>query len=328
MSSPTGRLLPPAELATLRALQHGETVRQHQEIIRHADGSSLPVLVNAVALGTTSRLQQLPTALSSAGVERPEPMALVVHQDVTALKEAEYLKDEFIGIAAHELRNPVATLAGYASMLQVQTARGHGPALAEWQTEALQEMELASARLVTLTEELLDVTRLQAGRLLLQKTSTDLVGGTRRTVTRLQRSTTRHQLSLYSSSSRVLAMVDPGRIEQVLANLLTNAIKYSPRGGPIEMQVHRERPQREVLISIQDWGMGIPTGQQAQIFGRFMRADNAQQAGIGGTGLGLYLCRELVELHGGRIWFESIEGAGSTFFITLPQASDATTNEL
>jgi PAS domain S-box-containing protein len=152
LSSPTGRPLPPAELAMLRAVQDGETVRQHQEIIRHPDGSHLPVLVNAVALGTTSRLHRLPTAFSIEEVKRPEPMALVVHQDVAALKEAEYLKDEFIGIAAHELRNPVAALAGYASMLLVQTARGHGPALAEWQTEALQEIDQASARLVSLTE--------------------------------------------------------------------------------------------------------------------------------------------------------------------------------
>ena len=327
VSSPTGRLLPPAEFATVRAVQHGETARQHQEIIRHPDGSQLPMLVNAVALGSTRRLQRLPTALSHDTGERPEPLALVVHQDVTALKEAEYLKDEFIGIAAHELRTPVAALVGYASMLQVQTARGHGPALAEWQTEALQEMDLAAARLVTLTEELLDVTRLQAGRLLLQKTSMDLVERARQLVTRLQMTTARHHLVLHSSSAQVLVTVDPGRIEQVLVNLLSNAVKYSPRGGSIDMQIQAERAQHEVLITIRDWGMGIPKSQQAQIFGRFMRADNAQEAGISGTGLGLYMCRELVELHGGRIWFESTEDAGSTFFITLPLISAASTNE-
>jgi signal transduction histidine kinase len=84
------------------------------------------------------------------------------------------------------------------------------------------------------------------------------------------------------------------------------------------VQVDEDRDVQEALVRIRDWGMGIPMGQQAQIFSRFMRADNAQEAGISGTGLGLYLCRELVELHGGRIWFESTEGEGSTFFLALP----------
>ena len=108
-----------------------------------------------------------------------EPLALVIYQDVSALKEAEYLKDEFIGVAAHELRNPLAVLKGFAEMLVFQTARGKGAKLAPWQREALEEIDTATSRLDKLTEDLLDVTRLQAGRLVLSRSSTDLVDLTR-----------------------------------------------------------------------------------------------------------------------------------------------------
>lgn len=116
----------------------------------------------------------------------------------------------------------------------------------------------------------------------------------------------------------LLANIDPGRIEQVLTNLVGNAIKYSPQGGPVVVTLCAETSTRQVKIGVQDSGIGIPQRQHAQIFGRFMRADNAQAWGISGTGLGLYICRELVELHAGHLWFESEEGAGSTFFLTLP----------
>jgi signal transduction histidine kinase len=108
----------------------------------------------------------------------------------------------------------------------------------------------------------------------------------------------------------------------VLANLLTNAIKYSPAGGPVEVTLRAEIERQGALISIRDQGIGIPQAEQAHLFGRFVRATNGQAHGISGTGLGLYLCRELVEQHGGHIWFESIEGAGSTFFIRLPLLQD------
>ena len=111
--------------------------------------------------------------------------------------------------------------------------------------------------------------------------------------------------------------LDPGRIEQVLSNLLGNAIKYSPQGGPVEVAVWQDREMGEAILSVRDQGIGIPAHQQARLFGRFARADNARQ--IAGTGLGLYICRALVELHGGRIWFESVEGRGSTFFMALPK---------
>jgi signal transduction histidine kinase/GAF domain-containing protein len=321
--SPTGRPLEPSQWVTLRAVQQDETVRQYQETIRRPNGSNLPVLVNAVALGTTRRLSRLPTLFADQKTAKGEPLALVVYQDVAALKEAEYLKDEFIGIAAHELRNPVAALSGFAQMLVFQTAQGKGPPLAPWQNEALEEIDLASRRLVTLTEELLDVTRLQAGRLQLQQTNTNVVALVQRMVTRLQRTTMHCHLTLQAPAAHLMVFMDQARIEQILSNLLNNAIKYSPQGGPIEVRLQEQHDMQEILISIRDSGIGIPTSEQAQIFSRFKRANNVHKAGITGTGLGLYLCRELIELHGGRIWFESVEDVGSTFFLTLPFGGQA-----
>ncbi len=265
-----GHALVLEQLATLRAVQRGETVHQHQEIIRHPDGTSLPVL---------------------------------------------------IGIAAHELRTPLAVLKGFAQTLIIQTARGKGPELADWQGEALQGIDQATLRLVELTEDLLDVTRLQAGRLTLHLEPVDLVALVHRVVTRLQMTTEKHTISIRTAVEHLVVDVDPRRTEQVLSNLLGNAIKYSPEGGQIEVAMREGADTNMALLSVCDRGIGIPAHQQSLVFGRFARADNAREHGIGGTGLGLYLCRELVERQGGRIWFESTEGQGSTFFIALPLTS-------
>jgi PAS domain S-box-containing protein len=307
-----GRAVPPQAWATLRAVGHAEAVHSHQEVIRQPGGKQVPVLVHAIPLSTSMRGQ----AGSGEGAE--EALALVMHQDVTSLKEAEYLKDEFIGIAAHELRTPLAVLKSASSMLRLQTARGHGTPLASWQEEVLQEIEQATDRLTDLTEDLLDVTRLQAGRLQLQVRLTNLATLVARVVAQLQALSTRHRLEVRTPATYLVAAVDIGRMEQVLINLIGNAIKYSPQGGAIVVTLWEENEKREVGVSVQDVGMGIPLHQQAHIFGRFMRADNARAAGIYGSGLGLYLCRELVECHNGRLWFQSTEGEGTTFFLTLP----------
>ena len=316
-----GRPMPLSELATLRAVQQGETVRHWQEVIRRPDGTSLPVLVNAVVLDIPEGWQLLrPRGQASGALQlaSSETVALVLHQDVSALKEAEYLKDEFIGVAAHELRNPLGALKGFADMLVYQTAQGRGPALADWQREALGEIEQAAARLDKLTEDLLDVTRLQAGRLALARKPTDLVGLVRQQVRQAQMTTRRHTLSFETAFPSLVAEVDRGRIEQVLANLLSNAVKYSPQGGPIAVVLRKAEEPQAALLQVADQGIGIPAAQQARLFGRFVRAENARATEITGTGLGLYLSRELVERHGGRLWFESAEGAGSTFFLRLP----------
>lgn len=342
-----GQLLTPDTWATLRAVRNGETSLQLQEVIYRPQGDALPILVNAVPLAFSywKSLEVGSTTLDSNPAhsffpgdrteERSagEPLALVIHQDVRILKEAEYVKDEFIGLAAHELRTPVAALKGAIGTLLFQTQQGHGPTLADWQQEMLEEIDIATDRLTGLTDELLDVTRLQAGQLLLHPAPTDLVALVRRVASRIQTTTTHHQLDVSigaaggrdtrASNAKMIANVDAARIEQVLTNLVVNAIKYSPDGGPIDITLTRRNglggaDDKQVEIQVRDHGMGIPEQQHSLIFGRFMRADNARRAGINGTGLGLYISRGLVEQHSGRIWFESKEGKGTTFFVTLP----------
>jgi signal transduction histidine kinase len=184
--------------------------------------------------------------------------------------------------------------------------------------EALQDINQASLRLGDLIADLLDVTRLQAGRLQLYCEPTDLIALTRRVMARLQMTTAQHTLSLHTSLEHLVAAGDSPRLEQVLSNLINNAIKYSPNGGPVTVSVAEDVQAHEAVLSVHDTGIGIPAQQQTRVFGRFMRADNARAHGIGGTGLGLYLSRELIERHGGRIWFESTEGEGATFFVALP----------
>jgi PAS domain S-box-containing protein len=314
-----GQVLPLDTLAMLRVVRRGERACQQQEIIRHADGTTLPTLVNAVALDPGNLSGSL-LVTSKQEEEGDERVALVVYEDVTTLKEAEALKDDFIGIAAHELRTPLAALQGFAQMLMMQTARGRGTTLADWQLEALQEIEGAALRLSELTEDLLDVTRLQAGRLALQREPTDLVALAQRVIRRLQMTSQRHTLSLHAVLPHVVVQADSRRLEQVLSNLIGNAVKYSPQGGPVEITIEQEETHGAVL-SVRDHGIGIPAQQQGRIFSRFMRADNARKSGVSGTGLGLYLCRELIELHGGRIWFESVEEQGSVFYLALPSLS-------
>ena len=254
-----GYPLAPEQSTTLRAVQLGETVLHQQETIRRPSGSSLPVLVSALALPSPAGTSQL----APAG----ESVALVVHQDVSALKEAEHLKDEFIGVAAHELRNPLAVLKGFANMLVYQTARGKGAQLSVWQQEALEEIEQATTRLDKLTEDLLDVTRLQAGRLALTRKPTDLVALTRHMMAQVHMTTSRHTFSLETELSSLVVEIDRGRIEQVLGNLLGNAVKYSPQGGPIELTLREEIEPHVALLTIRDRGIGIPAHEQARILG-------------------------------------------------------------
>ncbi len=184
-------------LAAIQAIRQGETVLQ-QQIIRRPDGSRFPVLVNAVALDRHALHLLLPDLASSPGRE-VEPAAILVYQDVTIVKEAERLKDEFIAIAVHEMHALLTILQCYAQALLSQTGQGRRPQLADWGREALQDIDRVALRMVELTEDIFDVTRLQAGRLEVYLEPTDLVALALRVVKRLQMRTERHHLSLITS---------------------------------------------------------------------------------------------------------------------------------
>lgn len=316
-----GRPLLTDELATIQAVRTGEAIRHYQEVIRRPGGAALPVLLNAVALDAHV-MEGASLAVAGGGLAERDRFALVVLQDVTAIKEAERLKDEFIAIAAHELKTPMAAVKGYADMLVRHTQHDAAVTLEPWQIEALETIDQATNRLVELTEDLLDVARLQAERLQLHVEPHDLIALTRRVIKRFQMASERHTLALVADGEYVVASLDVRRTEQIIGNLLSNAIKYSPEGGPVTITIEQDEEAGNARLSVRDEGIGIPANQQMLLFNRFARADNARERGIAGTGLGLYLCRELVELQGGQLWFESEEGYGSTFYVTLPLAQD------
>jgi signal transduction histidine kinase len=314
-----GQPLSTEELAAVRALRLGTAVRHSLEVLRRPDGTTLPILINAVALDPLL-VRNLPLGDAHTGTASG-PVALVVFQDVTALKEAERLKDEFIAVAAHELKTPMASVKGYAGMLLHRSVADEDLKLADWQIEALETIDQATNRLVELTDDLLDVARLQSDHLQLHTEPHDLIALTRRVMKRFQIVSGQHRLSLTAKEEFVVAGIDVRRTEQIIGNLLSNAIKYSPKGGSVHISIRQDDDAGMATLTIADQGIGIPEDQQALLFNRFARAENARELGITGTGLGLYLCRELAERQGGRIWFTSKAGEGSTFWLSLPLAA-------
>ena len=313
---PDNQPMPLEELATLHAARTGEPVHHHQEIIVRPDADPLPVLFNAVTI-SSDLLRGLQPGGSQSD-ESEEHVALVVLQDMTPLKAAERLKDEFIAMAAHELRTPMAAVKGYSEMLQRGVTGAHGTPLEEWQLEALDSIDLATTRLVDLTNDLLDVSRLQANRLELRIEPHDLLALIKRVARRFQVTTQKHHIVTQSPQEYVVARIDAPRMEQIVGNLLSNAIKYTPEGGDIVVTVTADEAAGIARVGVRDSGIGIPVAQQEQLFARFARAENARELGIGGTGLGLYLCRELLAQMEGRIWFESQEGDGTTVYFEAP----------
>ena len=231
-------------------------------------------------------------------------------------REALAARDQFLLIAAHELRTPVAGVRGYAQLLQRQRARGR--LAPERLARALEAIEAGTARLDRLTEDLLDVSRLRTGRLALRARPLDLAAFAAEAVGRYRdRLDPRHDLAVEATAGPCPVLADADRLEQVLTNLLDNAAKYSPEGGVIRVTVGSEGDG--VGLRVRDAGIGLPPDALEVIFQPFGRARNAADLQIPGLGLGLYICRDIVERHGGRIWAESPgEGQGTTIHVWLP----------
>lgn len=231
-------------------------------------------------------------------------------------------RDEFLSIASHELRTPVTAIAASAQLLVRALQRGR-PDSAGLQ-QSLEQIHGSSRRLAVLIEDLLDVSRLQNGCLPLRPSETDLSQLVIRAVEDCRaRLPSTHTIELRIDLSSCSVICDRARIEQVLTNLLDNAIKYSPNGGLISVVVAAD--DGGYLLRVQDRGIGLPPDASDTIFQPFGRASNARTRQLQGMGLGLYLCRQIVDAHCGRIWAESPgEDNGTTVTLRLPMHSSLT----
>ena len=230
------------------------------------------------------------------------------------LKRLQELKDEFVFIAAHELRAPTTVIKGYVSML----LEGDGGKLSDITTEYLGQTKKANDRLLKLVEDLLEVARSEAGRIAIELTPLDMREPTKAVMEELKPLANEKQIALVYNPPMQLAQVsgNSDRIKEVLVNLVNNAIKYTQNGG--QVQVLLEEKGGEVVARVQDNGFGMSAEAQKKLFEKFYRVKTDKTQNIQGTGLGLFIVKQLVEKMNGRIWVESEEGKGSTFSFSLP----------
>jgi PAS domain S-box-containing protein len=234
--------------------------------------------------------------------------------DVTERKKAEELKDEFIGMVSHEIKTPLTVLTGaiHTSMADALSSEDRLLLL----NDAAQGVD----KLTEIVENLLELSRLQKGQMTLDKEPTGMDELICQLIKRFQQTTTMHQIHMDDCGRLPRVLADRIRIERILVNLIDNAIKYSPRGGKITISAGRAEDQ--LILSVKDCGIGISPEGRAKLFERFERLDVPSEYGIEGVGLGLNVCRLLVEAHGGQIWVESEPGKGSTFSFSLPLAKE------
>ena len=291
--APDGRPLGIEELPARRALR-GERFEAVELIIRRPDGSTLPMLGSAAPL---------------VGRDGKVLGAIGVFQDITARVELERLRAEWGSVVAHDLRQPLASISLNAQALSHATDDARVPMVAE-------RIFAAATRLTRMVGDLTDLSRLDANRLELLRQPVNVPGLVRLSVERMSLQAPDRSFDVRVQGGVPDAFADPDRIEQVLENLLTNAVKYGAGGTPVIVTVVHDRS--EVVVAVANEGRPLSADERAGIFERFRRTDSAKRARIPGSGLGLYIARSLVEAHGGRITVESAPAGTNTFRFTLP----------
>ena len=239
-------------------------------------------------------------------------------RDVTHFHEAEQLKQTLLSVISHELKTPVSIIKGYAGTLAREDANWDKATLAE----GLAVIEEEADRLDKQINNLLEASRLQAGGFKLRLGYLDLAQVTRLAVQNLHATTTKHTFEVDFPLDYPAVLGDYERLREVITNLIGNAIKYSPEGGIIKVSGQYDRQKKLVYLTVSDQGIGIAPTDQEHVFDRFYRVDNRLARQTPGTGLGLFLVREMVKAHGGRVWVESASGKGSVFTIELPVGLD------
>lgn len=298
---PDGKPVPPLEMPYARALR-GEIVPDYLAMGRH--------MITRRDLDLSIAVAPIESGGNIVG-------AVLVMRDITALQELDRKKDEFLSVASHELRTPLTTVKGYAQLL-AQTVNDLGPEERQTYINAvLGEVE----RMMGLISELLDVSRIETNRLQIQRRRVNWGHFIDRQVTAFRVQHPRRMINFDVAAGDFTVEVDPDRMRQVVDNLISNALKYSPEGTAIDVVVHADESRIET--SVVDYGIGIPKDELPQLFERFHRARNVSSRYYGGLGLGLYIASAIVEAHGGKIRVESEEGKGSRFTIDLPAQTPA-----
>ena len=249
---------------------------------------------------------------TTSDADRTVGLTITLH-DVTQEREIAQMKSDFVSFATHQLRTP---LSGIKWMLELGVQERE---VGEQAKSYMQDALGAAQRLIQLVNDLLDVSRLESGRMKTAVQAVDLVGLTRTVLGDLkpQIDEKDHRLTVEVSEDVLDVFADPQLLRQVVLNLSSNAVKYSRPGGRITVRLTHD--QEFVRWQIQDNGIGIPKESQRHLFEKFYRADNVVSLETDGTGLGLYLVRLIAEQMGGRVWCESEEGQGASFFFTAPR---------
>lgn len=273
------------------------------------DGKDAPGLPEVIVLGPDGAM--IPAEVNGTpATYQGRPAAVCYFRDLTERKDAEQLKDQFIGMVSHELRTPLSVIIG-----GLYTVLGT-PELPPEENRQLLEDALDEAQsMADIVENLLELSRAQADRLVLHTERISINMVLRGTMEKAKAQHPEHKFSLEPTRAVRNVPADRTRVERVLYNLLDNAAKYSPRGS--EIRLFASRGNGDIVLGVRDQGTGIPGEDQNRLFTPFERLDKDVTV-KGGTGLGLVVCRRLVEAHGGRIWVESEAGKGSTFYFTLP----------
>jgi len=241
--------------------------------------------------------------------------------DVSELNRLRRIRTEFVGNLSHELRTPLSTVRLLTESLTLEAEKTDLPPRVR---ESITKIDVETGHLVQIVNELLDLAKIEQGDAPMRHDDVDLVRVADEAVSRLRTYADRQEVTLRVKTEPGLATTvegDEDRLGQLLANLIHNAIKFSPVGG--EVVVHVRGDKENVLVEVEDHGPGIPQADRNRIFERFYKVDRARSRGRGGTGLGLAIARHIVDRHRGHIWVQSEEGSGSSFFVSLPKAAPA-----
>lgn len=283
-------------------IEQGDTLNQVIDYqVKKPDDSIIPITFSAS-----------PIRISDGSISG----AIMIFRDSSKERELMRLKSEFVSIVSHQLRTPASAVKWY---LESTIENRHGNPLNDWQIDKLQQAYQSNERMIQLINDLLNVSRLDSGKFNIKPTSISLLTLFEESIKELTHFSAAHNVEIINNIPQAMPniLVDADKIREVIVNIMSNAIKYS-RPGHHAVTVEAKQDGRYVECAVRDEGIGIPEADLVHIFDKFYRADNAVESQTEGSGLGLYIARQIVRAHGGDMHLESIEGDGTAIYFRLP----------